>query len=142
VCGGYFFPFHRSPPLIVSSNVNIQPLICFSNPLYYFLITFLNDRGFLSIGFSYPPAPIGVSYRKHPLHGGIPRNPPPPIGFLYRSYIFFKSNFPLGERGMGVNREYLSYHITIPPLVTYHLYLGMFVYIFYMWFVTFGPKMS
>ena len=43
---------------------------------------------------------------------------------------------------MGVNRGYLSYHITIPPLVTYHLYLGMFVYILYMWFVTFDAKPS
>ena len=43
---------------------------------------------------------------------------------------------------MGVNRGYLSYHITIPPLVTYHLYLGMFVYIFCMWFVIFDAKSS
>jgi hypothetical protein len=43
---------------------------------------------------------------------------------------------------MGVNWRYLSCPITHSPLVTYYLYLGMFVYIPCMWFVTLYAESS
>ena len=52
--------------------------------------------------------------------------------------IYFIDKFPLEGRGMGVNGIYFLTHTPYHPLVTYHTYLTILLYRYWLWYVILG----